>query len=102
MARGPGDNGGMRRPEETRAARAPVVTRRRLRPRFGLLLLIALLVLIGQGIGLLGDGGKKPGEPAPEAKATATGAAAGPGEAKPAAPAVAPNPASGVETRSDP
>jgi len=49
-----------------------VARRRRLRPRLWFVLVVALLVLIGRGFGLLGEGGEKPSARLADNGATAT------------------------------
>ena len=92
------------------------MARRRPRPRVWFLLLIALLVLIGRGLGLLGDGGERqpttlvessPAEAPPAAHQTAAAAVGEPRQAPGAVPAGEPSstprpqpkrvPGSGVE-----
>jgi hypothetical protein len=76
----------MRHPDQV--ARVPVARRRRLRPRVWFLALIALLVLIGRGLGLLGEGGEKE-----NARVADTGAAATPQAGSTGEPSRAPDPA---------
>jgi hypothetical protein len=75
----------MRHPNQT--ARVPVARRRRLRPRLWFLLLIALLVLIGRGLGLLGEGGQKESARLADAGATAIPPPGSAGEASTTSPA---------------
>ncbi|HEU4419805.1 MAG TPA: hypothetical protein VFT55_12785 [Planctomycetota bacterium] len=65
----------MRHPNQT--ARVPVARRRRVRPRLWFLLVVALLVLIGRGFGLLGEGGEKQSARLADAGANATAPAPG-------------------------